>query len=63
MIDYNDLFDAHERQKYDWLKRQPKCTVCDEHIQDEHAYNINGDLICEQCMTDNFRVSTDDFIE
>ena len=35
------------------LKRRPVCEVCNEHIQDDHYYNINGMIVCPCCMDDH----------
>lgn len=32
------------------LQSLPVCADCDEHIQDETAYYINGEWICRRCM-------------
>ena len=37
------------------LKRFPKCSHCERHIQDEYAYYINSEWICETCMDENYR--------
>lgn len=36
------------------VAKLPVCADCDEHIQDEKAYYINGEWICERCM-DSYR--------
>ena len=33
------------------LEQRPVCADCDEHIQDEFAYYINGEWICMRCMS------------
>jgi formylmethanofuran dehydrogenase subunit E len=43
-------FDRHERRKTEWLDSRPKCSDCNEPIQDEHAYYIHGEWICEECV-------------
>lgn len=42
---YSD--DAEQNKQ---LARLPVCADCDEPIQDEFAYYINGEWICENCM-------------
>lgn len=32
------------------LKQMPVCEDCENHIEDDHAYYINGVWICERCM-------------
>lgn len=46
-----DRWDAYQTKR---LEQFPLCSECDEHIQDETAYYINGEWICERCM-DSYR--------
>ena len=32
----------------------PKCDYCGKPL-DDHYYDINGDIVCEDCLWDNFR--------
>ena len=43
--------------------RRPVCSNCGEHIQDEEAYYIDGEFICEKCMEREFKVWVDDFTD
>lgn len=43
-------FEKYDEQQNRRLARLPVCADCDEHIQDETAYYINGEWICESCM-------------
>jgi formylmethanofuran dehydrogenase subunit E len=56
-------YDAFDREQTDWVEARPVCAICGEHIQDEYLFNIDGDLICEECLIYHYRKSTDDFIE
>ena len=40
----------YERDKENWLKSRPICSCCGEHIQDEEAYDIDGQLYCPECI-------------
>ena len=60
--DYYDKWSEYSRQQEKALERQPLCNICGEHIQSEHCYKINDEIICESCM-DDFRVYTDDITE
>lgn len=42
------------------LARRPVCSICGEHIQDEIAYNINGGLVCRDCLEMNYQVYLED---
>lgn len=60
--DNYDLWEAHDIKNEMWLARRPVCSECDQHIQDEEAFYINGEWICEKCM-DNYKRFVDDFCE
>lgn len=42
--------DLYERDRQEWLKSLPKCERCKEHIQDEEYYDIEGTIICCDCI-------------
>ena len=46
-----ERFDAEQEKR---LEQLPVCADCEEHIQDEEAYYINGEWICERCI-DSYR--------
>lgn len=55
-------FDRHDRQQEEALDKRPVCCYCGEPIQDDFCYEINGDLICEDCLDMHFRKAVDDII-
>ena len=61
--DYTDLFDQHEAEQQRRIDRLPKCDCCDEPVTDEYFYEINSDVICEECLKTHFRKLVDDYIE
>lgn len=42
------------------LEARPKCSECDEHIQDDYCYEINGEVICEHCLNAYYRKSVEE---
>lgn len=52
-------FDRMDREQQNWLAKRPICCECDEHIQSETCYEINGEYICESCMDDHKKYTTD----
>ena len=46
-----DRWDAEQNKRLETL---PECADCEHPIQDEYAFYINGDWICESCM-DSYR--------
>lgn len=54
--------DNYDRAQAKALAKRPRCSECDNPIQDDFCYLINGELICEECLSE-YRRSTEDFIE
>ena len=51
-------FCSHEREQ-EWLAAQlPECDHCGKTV-DDYYYNINGDIICEDCLNENFKVAVE----
>ena len=44
-------FERWDRDQVKLLEELPVCADCEEPIQDESAYYINGDWICKDCMS------------
>ena len=61
--DAYDMWCEHDAQQEEELRKRPKCDVCGEYIQEEHCYRIEGVVICEYCMADNFRIKTSDLMD
>lgn len=53
--DAYDQWKAHDRKQAKYLAQLPVCEICCEPIQDEHYFEINGDVMCEKCLNRNFR--------
>lgn len=56
-------FNRYDKEQQRELEKRPKCVLCGEHIQDDDCFVICNDIICEDCLNDNHRRSTEDFIE
>lgn len=50
----------HDREQQQKLDRLPKCDICGEPIQDTHYYLIDGEVLCTDCLNDNFRIEIED---
>lgn len=59
--DYNDLLDAYQAEQDAQLKRRPICAHCNEPIQDDYLFDIDGKLYCEECMKDLYRHSAENY--
>lgn len=55
--------EALDGEQQSGLDRLPVCAYCGEPIQDEFCYEINGELICEECLNANHRHFTENFID
>lgn len=49
----------YDSEQTRWLNSRPVCCRCGDPIQDEDAYEIEGNLYCVECIED-MRVSIDD---
>ena len=56
-------FNRWDAEQTEQLKRLPKCAECGKPIQDEECYEINDELICPNCLEENHRKQTSDYIE
>jgi formylmethanofuran dehydrogenase subunit E len=45
------------------LKKLPVCDYCNEPIQDDYLFDLEGDIVCESCMNKHFRKHTEDYME
>lgn len=43
-------YDRHCASQSAWLNKRPVCVSCNEHIQEDHAYEIEGEIYCEGCI-------------
>lgn len=51
-------FERYERAQAKRLSELPVCDFCDEPIQGEYYYSINGDNICPKCLDRHFKQYT-----
>ena len=58
VIDYIHHEIAAER----WLEGRPTCSLCGEHIQEDIALRLDGNWICDSCVSAN-RWWIDDYDE
>lgn len=53
--DNYDQYRRHEAEQDRQLAELPVCDHCEEPIQDDHFYVINGDNLCPECLETYFR--------
>lgn len=52
-------FDRYDREQAKRLAELPVCDYCNEPVQDDHYYLINGDNVCQDCLEIEFRKEVD----
>ena len=55
--------EARDRDQQEGLDRLPVCACCGEPIQDDYYYEINDEILCEECLNVNHRHLTDNYID
>lgn len=50
--DNYDMWERHEDEQEQRISRLPHCDHCHEPIQDEYYFEIDGEIICEECLND-----------
>lgn len=60
-------FDAWEDEREARMEQLPTCEHCHEHILEEHLWDIDGEIYCEECAKDiiieKFRKRTEEYME
>ena len=63
MKDYNDFYDDADDARAAVERNLPVCTCCGKVIQDDYYYEIDDEILCEECLITNYRKSVDDYFE
>lgn len=58
-----DDFRRYDAEMQARLDKLPKCSECGEPIQDEYAYLINDEFVCEECLNGYYRVCVENYVE
>ena len=58
-----DDFLRHDAEEQAWLDKLPKCADCGEPVQDDYFYLINDEVICPECLDNNYRKRTEDYVD
>lgn len=64
MIDNYKAWEYAERERERRLTRLPVCEGfrCGKRIQDEDYYDVDGEILCEECMRRKYRRYTEDLL-
>lgn len=62
MIDNYKVWEHGEREREMRLLTLPVCENCHKRIQDEDYYDVDGEILCEECMKRKYRRKTEDLI-
>lgn len=57
-----DMFHRRDRQQAEAEKELPLCDHCTEYIHNENYYDIDGMILCPECLDNYYKKNTDDFI-
>lgn len=63
MLDYLGLHARYDAEKEAELDKLPKCAECGEPIQSEKCYEIDGELICQECLENNHMHWVEDYVD
>lgn len=56
-------FDRMDAEYARYHARLSKCEKCKATIEDEDYYEIEGEILCEDCMKEKYRKKTHDYAE
>lgn len=54
--------EMHEAEQERRLSELPVCCYCENPVQHEHFYEINGEMFCPDCLETYFKKRTEDFV-
>lgn len=60
--DNYDRWASHDAEQERQLQKLPECCCCSEHIQDDHFFLINDEIVCEGCLNEFFRKDVEDYV-
>ena len=59
MVDNYAVWAAHDEEMERNREKCPLCADCEEHIQDDYYFEVEGEILCEECMIARYRKSND----
>ena len=61
MEDNYSLWEAKMAREEIWLNSRPVCGYCGEHIQYGYYFDINDEVVCQDCLDAHFRKDIDEY--
>lgn len=55
-------FDRYDMAMAQKEAKLPQCEKCGKHIHDDTFFEIDNEILCEDCMRDLYERSTDDWL-
>lgn len=55
-------FDRYDRMMASREARLPICDKCNKRINDDIYFDVDGNVLCERCMHDEYGRSTEDYL-
>jgi formylmethanofuran dehydrogenase subunit E len=59
--DNYDQWESHERDQEQWFQNRLVCEDCHKPIQDDFHFEVEGDILCEDCMNHRYRKEDVDY--
>lgn len=50
-----DDFNRRDAEEAEWIDSLPHCEECGEPIQDDYYYNLDGEILCEDCLNKRYK--------
>ncbi len=60
--DNYDMWAKHDSDRETELDMLPECVECGYPIQADHYFFINDEIICIDCMKENYMKRTEDYV-
>lgn len=51
-----------EKEQQEWEDSLPCCDCCGEKV-DDYVYDIDGEILCIQCMIEKYRRDAEDYLK
>lgn len=57
--DNYDIWHDHQSRLDQELLRRPVCSHCEDPVQEDHCYEVAGQILCPHCLETYFRKELD----